>query len=428
MKRLLDPRLLISQVLLALAVGSGEILFWPKLGVTMGCGILLVALAAVAVQYVVNTQIARVTIATKRHALAVFLGSASGAGRFWLAALMAVLFVGPWLVPGWALQGSQVLMQGLSREGWLSPEAEPRATYLLTVGSILGCGLLLVLPAKVFDQAVRPVQSVLMILIVVFAFAMAGVVFTADGLRTCLAGMAGGLPWRAMLADPGLLIAGFVFAGLGGSLNLGYSDYLREARYTSGDAGKKFRVSCWEHLVLFGFGNALTIILLALIAVMSFTLVPYDPATDFLAAWTGRVREAGGAWAGPVTLMFIALVYLIFITSELGIIDVVSRLAVQLAEPLVGKGIVTRRRAVVALVGILLVTYHLSPKPPLLYLTFSGWGNTAAMFLYSALLVVQIRKLKGGLRPSGFTVAATALSAAAYLALFVTLIALKLGA
>ena len=80
----------------------------------------------------------------------------------------------------------------------------------------------------------------------------------------------------------------------------------------------------------------------------------------------------------------------------------------------------------VALVGILLVTYHLFPKPPLLYLTFSGWGNTAAMFLYSALLVIQIRKLRTALRPSGLTVAATALSAAGYLVLFVTLIALKL--
>jgi len=369
-----------------------------------------------------------VTIGRNRHVLDAFFDALPPAGRPWLAGVMLVLFIGPWLVPGWALAGSQVLMEGLARQGFMDPASAPRATYLLTVGSILGCGLMLVLPARVFEQAVKPFQSVLMILIVIFAVALAAIVFTADGVRACATGFAGGLPWSAIAADPALLIAGFVFAGLGGSLNLGYSDYLREAGYTGGNAVRKFPVSCWEHFVLFGLGNALTIVLLALIAVMSFSAVGYDPATDFLAEWTARVKAAAGTASGPVTLMFIVLVYLIFITSELGIIDVVSRLVARLAEPLGGKGTVTRVRAVIGLVLILLVTYHLWPKPPLRYLTFSGWGNTAAMFLYSFLLLFQFRRLKAELRPSKVVVAATAGCALVFLALFVSLIALKLRA
>lgn len=426
MRRLLDPRLLISQVLLALAVGSGEILFWPKLAVTMGGAILLVAVAAVAVQYVVNTQIARVTIGRRMHAIDAFLDVARPAARPWLAGLMLLLFVGPWLVPGWALQGSQVLVEGLAGQGWLPADATPAATHGLTVLSILGCGLILFLPPRVFEQAVKPIQSVLMVLIVVFSLILAWVVFSVDGLRACAAGLAGGLPWAAIRADPPLLIAGFVFAGLGGSLNLGYSDYLREAGYARGNARVKFRTSCWEHLVLFALGNVATIILLALIAVMAFAAVPYVPGTDFLAAWTVRVREAGGAFGDPLALVFIVTVYLIFLTSELGIIDVVSRLASRLIAPLAGERFADRRRLVVALVAILLTTFHLWPRPPLLYLTATGWGNTAAMFLYSFLLLFQFRRLRPELRPGFLHASATALSAAVFLALFVALVVFKL--
>jgi len=87
-RRWLNPKLLISQVLLALAVGSGEILFWPKLAVTLGGAILLVAAATVAVQFVLNTQIARVTIGRRMHAIDPFLVAVPPAGRPWLTGLM----------------------------------------------------------------------------------------------------------------------------------------------------------------------------------------------------------------------------------------------------------------------------------------------------------------------------------------------------
>jgi hypothetical protein len=422
----IDPRLLISQVLLALAVGSGEILFWPKLAVEMTSAILWVAILAVGAQVVVNAGIARVTIGRRRHVLEAFLGDVPRDGRRWLAGLMLVLFVGPWLVPGWALQGSQVLVHGLVREGYADPAAADGLTRGLTVASILACGVLLFLPPRAFDQAVRPVQSVLMIVIVCFAVLLAAVTFTADGWAACAGGLASPIPWPTEARGAALLVSGFVFAGLGGSLNLGYSDYLREAGYGRGDPRAAYRLATREHFVLFGLGNAATIFLFALIAVMAFHAAPLEPSGDFLDGWTDRIRGAGGTWGQSMALIFIVMVYLIFLTSELGIIDVVSRLAAQLLVPLVGRGRATRKGLVAVLVAVLLVTLHLFPKPPLAYLTFSGWGNTAAMFLYSFLLLFQFRRLAPALRPSVPAALGTGLAAAVYLACFVLLIAFTL--
>lgn len=48
----------------ALAIGSGELMFWPALVVTTGAGVIWIALAVVALQWFVNIEVARFSIAT----------------------------------------------------------------------------------------------------------------------------------------------------------------------------------------------------------------------------------------------------------------------------------------------------------------------------------------------------------------------------
>ena len=53
--RLVGP----GAIMVATSLGSGEIYFWPNLSVSVGAWILLVGVAALWMQYVMNTEISR---------------------------------------------------------------------------------------------------------------------------------------------------------------------------------------------------------------------------------------------------------------------------------------------------------------------------------------------------------------------------------
>src|SRR5215213_10202265 len=65
-----------SAVFAALAIGSGELVFWPGLSLSNGSGVLWIGLVAVLAQYILDTEIARYSLATGESAVV-------GATRAW---------------------------------------------------------------------------------------------------------------------------------------------------------------------------------------------------------------------------------------------------------------------------------------------------------------------------------------------------------
>jgi hypothetical protein len=65
-----------SAVFTAMAVGSGELVFWPGLSLANSSGVLWLAILVVLLQYVMNVEIGRYSLATGESAVV-------GAVRLW---------------------------------------------------------------------------------------------------------------------------------------------------------------------------------------------------------------------------------------------------------------------------------------------------------------------------------------------------------
>src|SRR5215218_5153688 len=93
-----------SVILLATAIGSGELIIWPYITTTVGVGLLWLAAFGFATQYFLNMEIERYTLVTGETAV-------TGFSRFWkpwgiVFALGAIL---PNAFPGWAASGATMI-------------------------------------------------------------------------------------------------------------------------------------------------------------------------------------------------------------------------------------------------------------------------------------------------------------------------------
>jgi hypothetical protein len=92
--RLVGP----GAIMVATSLGSGEIYFWPNLSAQIGTWVLLLGLAAIGIQYVINTEVSRYTLATGET---IIQGFQRLAGFLPWVILACCTF--PWVWPGWAM-------------------------------------------------------------------------------------------------------------------------------------------------------------------------------------------------------------------------------------------------------------------------------------------------------------------------------------
>jgi hypothetical protein len=438
-RRVIGP----SAVFTALAIGSGELLFWPSLSLTYSAGVLWIALAAVAIQYVMDIEIGRYSLATGESVVV-------GATRLWRGWGWILLLgtVVPWLWPGWARAGSQLVsvVYGL-------PEKP------ISVISLVVCGILLAVPKSVY-KLVEWLQSILLVFILVGVLVLCIVAlqsvstvgpffasfFKGEGIGSLLSSMFG--------ARSSNFLSGVVFAGAGGILNLGYGLLLCEKQFGMGryarpilglrhsrgleptdavrpeldsSAETKSRWRRWmslarrEHMLLFVAGNTFTIIFISLIFFSLLGLQPGVQGMGFLQSAAKRFTETAGSGA---SFLFVAVGYAIFFTSELGIIDVTSRLAAGITHTTFKP----RRFSASAiyhmfvwgeiLIGIALTVFD--PRQPFWFLVTTGVLNTLVMAIYAVLvLMLNRRTLPETARPLRAVDLFLGLAAAIYFAFFV---------
>ena len=132
-------------VLAGLSIGSGEFVLWPRLTAEWGFAVFWAAWIGVTIQFFLNMEIERYTLATGESAVVGFLRLSRVFGPVFL--LCGSL---PWIWPGWATGAGTILSWQLG--------GEPVAW---AIGGLVLCGLVLSLGPVVY----RTVETLMFVLV-----------------------------------------------------------------------------------------------------------------------------------------------------------------------------------------------------------------------------------------------------------------------
>jgi hypothetical protein len=206
-----------SVIILATALGSGELILWPYITTQIGLGLVWLSVLGITVQFFLNMEIERYTLVTGETAV-------TGFSRMWVgwSVIFALGAILPNTIPGWASSGAELFtfIFGLG-EGAL-----PIVAMIFLFSIALSVTL-----SPVVYQLLEKVQAVLVVIILAF---IALAIFVATDLSAWTGvvteapqGIAN-LPtyWQEIGAIS--ILAAVSFAGAGGANNLCQSNYVRD--------------------------------------------------------------------------------------------------------------------------------------------------------------------------------------------------------
>ncbi|MEE8558223.1 MAG: Nramp family divalent metal transporter [Myxococcota bacterium] len=412
-------------ILAGLSIGSGEFVLWPRLTAEWGLVMFWACWIGVSMQFFMNMEIERYTLATGESAVIGFVRLSRSFGPIFL-----VCGTLPWIWPGWA-SGAATL---------LSWEIGGPVT-LYAVGGLFLCGLLLSLGPVVY-RTVEGIQIGLVTVIFVLLVGLAIVVVRGEALLALASGAlrVGHIPEGI---DLPLLLGALAFAGAGGTVNLAQSNYIRDKGYgmgrwmgrltspftgreeSTGETGFVFegdpenlaRWRVWWRRA--NLEHALTFYLLSLLSLALFCLITYSlfatpgevsPGFGFIQDQAGILGERYGALAqhcfvwGGIAVLF---------STELALLDAVSRVVADLVKVtfLSQQHRWSLSRLYFAflwgfiLFGVAILAVGLTQ--PLQLLIVSASLNAIVMFLYSGLLLVlNLNAFRPPIRPGWSRIAA----------------------
>ncbi|HEX5912626.1 MAG TPA: Nramp family divalent metal transporter, partial [Rubrobacter sp.] len=143
-----------SVIILATALGSGELILWPYITTQIGLGLVWLSVLGITVQFFLNMEIERYTLVTGETAV-------TGFSRMWVGwsvvfALGAIL---PNTIPGWASSAAELFTFIFG----LGSGALPIVATIFLVSIALALTL-----SPVVYQLLEKVQAVLVVIILVF--------------------------------------------------------------------------------------------------------------------------------------------------------------------------------------------------------------------------------------------------------------------
>ncbi len=206
-----------SVILAGLGVGSGEYIIWPFIVSNLGIGILWAAVVGVTLQYFLNMEIERYTLATGETAV-------SGFSRFWKPWGIVFCFgaVIPNAFPGWATGGVTILT-------FLTPLGEGSIPYV-TIAVLIALGIALTVSPVVYQTLEKAEFFKVGLSIVFLVIAIVAVLVPRAGELNAMSQMVttfGQIPTSAVVPIS-VILGGLVFAGAGGANNLVQSNYIRD--------------------------------------------------------------------------------------------------------------------------------------------------------------------------------------------------------
>ncbi len=420
-------------ILAGLSIGSGEFVLWPRITAEYGLVLFWGCIAGVTLQFFLNMEIERYTLATGESAVTGFVRLGSG-----FAPLFLVLGLVPWIWPGWASGAGTLLAMQIGGD-----------PTLLAVAGLVACGAVLTLSPVVY-RAVEAVQFVLVGIVFALSAWLALELVDAAALRALGAGALrfGHVPEGI---DLPLLLGALAFAGAGGSVNLAQSNYVKDKGYgmgrrvgrlTSpftgreepasevgfafeGTPGELARFRVWWRRA--NLEHAFSFLLLCLLSLALFCLIAWQllprggPVPEGFGFLEGEARALELRFGGLGRHLFLTAGVAVLLSTELALLDAVSRVAADLlrAGPFRGRprpGLPALYAAVVwglVLFGVAVLAAGF--QEPLLLLITSAALNGGVMFLYAGLLLwLNLRTFRGPLRPSPLRRLALGLAVAFY--------------
>jgi hypothetical protein len=423
LRRVIGPGVIAAGVGLA----SGEFVLWPYISANVGLVFLWAMVVGVVLQYFLNMEVERYTLATGETALTGF----SRLWRHWgLVFAVLALLANVW--PGWVTSSATVLTYAL--------DIGESAVVPIAVGMLAVIGLLLTLSPVVYRSVERvefvKVGAVVVLLIAALAFAIGPKDYTGLGDA---ASNVGHVPTELGLA---LVLGALAFAGAGGAQNLVQSNWIRDKGFgmgarvprlvspitgkeeAAGQAGYVMRtdepnlrrwhgwwkVANTEQLVTFVLITIVTITVTSLLAYA--TVFGEDVADDvsFLQTEGQQLNDAVGGWFG---YFFWAIGAVSLFAAALGIVDYVARIVADVLR----SGYLSRNArwsesrlyavTVWALLTVGAIVLLAGFDQPLVLLVISAVVGAFMMFVYSGLLIwLNRRALPAAVRVRSYRLAA----------------------
>jgi hypothetical protein len=423
LRKVLGP----SVILAGVGVGSGEYILWPYISANAGIGFLYLAVVGVTIQYFLNMEIERYTLATGETAIA-------GFARSWKpwGILFCFFAVIPNIWPGWGTAGATTLSYLIG--------GSPNVIAILV---LIAIGVSLTTSPVVY-KALEGAEFFKVGLTIVFlAIAVVAAISLSDweGLGDNAANF-GTLPTGDVAIAT--LLAGLVFAGAGGANNLVQSNWIREKGFGMGAYVPKiespltgqpepdpttgtmcrqdeenvkrfnrwFKVANKEQLVSFWAICVCSIIIFSVLAYATVYGKNISAEADFsFIKYEGDVlKDTVGSWFGTFFWIFGSISLMLV---ALGVVDYVARLVADVLKTLHLRDdtrwseskIYTAIVWTMCLVGcaILLAGFD----QPLVLLVLAACLNGIVMFIYSILLIKLNRSgLPPAIRVRGFRLGA----------------------
>jgi len=329
-----------SAIMLGASLGSGETLFWPQLIAQYGWSLYWIFLLGVLIQFVVNTEIQRWTLATGESIFRAM-------ERLHPAVPLALMLGGfaslGW--PGWAASAARVGAAGLSVGTYEVFDVSVPGWRVLGIALMVFIWVTYQLAPLMYNVVER-----LQLLLVVLSMLSALVLFALAGSATDLSALPASLPGvgdQPPVGTVAVLLGAIAYAGAGGYLNLSQSLWSREKGYGMGryqgriknpfagddpetvyEDGFSFppvspnlerwrawwRVTQLEHLLTFVLG--LVLVTTAMVSIA----VTHAPGTTMNAVdmWLVGIAPSIGPLAGSV--VYVTL-FLALFTTEYAIIE-----------------------------------------------------------------------------------------------------------
>jgi hypothetical protein len=391
-------------------LASGEFILWPYISSQVGLVFLWGALVGVTVQWFLNMEIERYTLATGETAL-------TGFSRYWrhwgLVFAIMIYFANLW--PGWATSSATMLT-------YLVGGGDP---VPIAIGILVVVGLSLTLAPVVYVALERVIFlkiAVVLGFIVIATFAAITADAASDLSQT--ATHFGQFPSELEFA---LLLGAIAFAGAGGGQNLCQSNWIRDKGYGMGQyvprlvspvtgeeeaapstgfmfeptEGNLKRWRAWWRFA--NIEQLSTFVLITLVTITFMSLLAYSTVfgqpglesdISFLEVEGERFNDLVGSWFGP---LFWGIGAFSLFAASMGIVDYTSRVAADVLKTsyLRRSGISESRiyfRLVWGLVVIGAAILLVGIDQPLLLLVISACVGGTMMFMYSILLLVMNRR------------------------------------
>ncbi|MAF51212.1 MAG: hypothetical protein CMH64_03920 [Nanoarchaeota archaeon] len=245
-KKLLGP----SFIILALGLGSGEVILWPFLVATFGLGIAWGALLGITFQYFMNMEIERYALVKGES---VFVGL-NRKFRYAAPWFIVSTFLG-FGIPGIIAASSKVTshLLGFNEHKWLA------IGFLFIIGGILSLG-------KTVYGMMEKITKTVLLIGAPFIFFLTIILASKSGWIALVKGFIGigeslvtqpeGFLFFPMGISLAAFLAAFAYAGAGGNLNLTQSIYVKEKGYGMGKYSQRmaglFRKTSFKSLRLEG--------------------------------------------------------------------------------------------------------------------------------------------------------------------------------